>query len=699
MNFKTRRTTLMLMAAAAPAVLLIKRGAAELPPSSPPGFSQVHMRIITTLYPDGGVGKARITPAESVVSESTGHRFTIDYEVPDAGVAVGGGIRISLYDSAGARGADYATGEWTRYQDRDPAGPGYTSASVSRAGAKAELSLVDTMGLAGKPPEFEAVIKIAGQPLQPGDHIRLERTGVTVPILARHYSFPVREDLRGDGKFREIANWPGLDVIGQPAKRLYVTLPSLARKGQELELRVIAIDQHGNADHRFTGEIEVRGSGVRTRSARFTAADDGALRLSGAVRFDEPGFHYIRVGSAAITGESNPVRVEGSAPPYKIYWGDTHSHSVFSDGTWTVDEQYQYARDVAALDFGGISDHDTNFYRKEFAVYWADVLRAAAQYNAPGRFVTIPGYEWSRSLGHRNVFYFDVPDTRDDAPLLDAQNPDQLWSALRSQKHRLLTTPHHVAGAPAAVDWSYKDKTGEMDRLCEVYSVHGSGEYAENPLAPVRFYYGHFLQDGFAQGHKLGMIGSGDWHEAGMGHLMDVPKYKRRLPYSHFRSWGGLAAVYTSELSRDGLYQGMYSRHAYATTNRRLFLYFDMDGHLMGEEYATEKPPKLTVRVAGTDNLARVDVVRDNRIIYQGGIYTDQASLAAKDQQWTEKLAEEHLRRRDVRSAIEETRTADFSLVDFSFNPADKGSHWYYIRVTQRDGTMAWSSPIWVLRK
>jgi hypothetical protein len=699
-----KRISIILFAVAASVAIRISfsAGAAaqssSVLPATPSGFSSVHMRLISA-YPDGGPGNARILPDEPVVSESTDQHFVIDYEVPSEGVAVGGGIRVSLFDSAGARGADYITGEWTKYQDLDPAAPGFTTASVSRGGAKAELTLVDGMGVPGKLSDFEAIIKISGQPLRFGDHIRLDRLKVKAPILARYYSFPVRVDTKGDGKFREIGAWPGLKVVGQPAKRLYVILPSIVEKGENLDLRIIAIDQHGNPDHTFSGEVGIRGQGVLTRLARFTPANRGAIRLPGAVRFEKAGFFYVRVDGATLSGESNPVRVEDSKPRYRIYWGDTHTHTVFSDGTWTIDEQYEYAKDVAALDFGGASDHDTNFFRKEFTVYWADVLRAAEQHNNPGHFVTIPGYEWSRTLGHRNVFYFDKPDVRGDAPLIDAQNPDQLWAALRTQNHRVLTTPHHVAGAPAAMDWSYHEKEEKMDRLCEVYSVHGSGEYADNPLAPVKFYYGHFLQDGFKQGHKLGMIGSGDWHEAAMGHLMDVPKYKRRTPYSHFRSWGGLAAVYTSELTRDGLYDGMFQRRAYATTNRRIFVDFEMDGHLMGEEYKTSRPPRIIVRVAGTDYLARVDVIRDNLIIYQGGIYIDQGSLSAQDQSWNDDLAfRERVTRKQRRDAIDEVKTADFSLIDNSFAPPPGGSHWYYVRVTQRDGTMAWSSPIWVGR-
>ena len=38
-------------------------------------------------------------------------------------------------------------------------------------------------------------------------------------------------------------------------------------------------------------------------------------------------------------------------------------------------------------------------------------------------------------------------------------------------------------------------------------------------------------------------------------------------------------------------------------------------------------------------------------------------------------------------------RTAQFTWMD---NKLDAGSNYYYVRVLQRDGQIAWSSPIWV---
>jgi hypothetical protein len=65
--------------------------------------------------------------------------------------------------------------------------------------------------------------------------------------------------------------------------------------------------------------------------------------------------------------------------------------------------------------------------------------------------------------------------------------------------------------------------------------------------------------------------------------------------------------------------------------------------------------------VQGTDIVTRIDLIRNNAIIY-----------SAPDQG-----------KKDV----------NFEYVDQEPQP---GKNWYYVRVTQIDRNLAWSSPVWV---
>ena len=42
----------------------------------------------------------------------------------------------------------------------------------------------------------------------------------------------------------------------------------------------------------------------------------------------------------------------------RVYWGETHAHSGYSEGMGSIDRFYTWGRDDARLDFAGLSEHD-----------------------------------------------------------------------------------------------------------------------------------------------------------------------------------------------------------------------------------------------------------------------------------------------------------------------------------------------------
>jgi hypothetical protein len=85
---------------------------------------------------------------------------------------------------------------------------------------------------------------------------------------------------------------------------------------------------------------------------------------------------------------------------------------------------------------------------------------------------------------------------------------------------------------------------------------------------------------------------------------------------------------------------------------------------MIGEELALSRKevPALKFRVVGTDSIKKIDIVRDNKDIY---------SIAPK------------------------SGSARLTFVD---REKRNGVSFYYLRITQEDGHVAWSSPIWVIR-
>jgi hypothetical protein len=122
--------------------------------------------------------------------------------------------------------------------------------------------------------------------------------------------------------------------------------------------------------------------------------------------------------------------------------------------------------------------------------------------------------------------------------------------------------------------------------------------------------------------------------------------------------------VYTQAVDRTEIVNSMRKRHAYAATDNIILDFQAVDGnqsHMMGDIFTASRALKLRVKVEGTDTITRIELIRNNAIIY-----------TAPDQK---------------------NRSASFEFVDQSPEP---DTNWYYVRVTQIDRNLAWSSPIWV---
>ena len=88
------------------------------------------------------------------------------------------------------------------------------------------------------------------------------------------------------------------------------------------------------------------------------------------------------------------------------WWGDFHAQSEETIGTNSARDYFAFARDLAFCDFVG---HQGNDFQISNA-FWHRLNDLYREFDAPGRFVTLPGYEYSPLThlgGDRNIFFFD----------------------------------------------------------------------------------------------------------------------------------------------------------------------------------------------------------------------------------------------------------------------------------------------------
>ena len=359
------------------------------------------------------------------------------------------------------------------------------------------------------------------------------------------------------------------------------------------------------------------------------------------------------------TGELRQALGEDAATPVidyrgkklKLYYGDLHTHSDISVCNrcvdQSVDENYQVRRDINRLDFACMTDHDYNFV----PYIWNYTAKMARANEDPGRLMTFLAVEWTSSFekyndknpygyyGHRNLIFADPYFPKWwNADV--GMTPADVWRELREMNANFVHIPHQIADTGnVPTDWSFTDETAQP--VAEIFQNRGSYEYMGAPRQAARSVPkpGWYLQDVWARGQVIGVIASPD-HGGG----------------------GGKAAVYAENLTREAILDAIRARRTFGTSAARMFLDVRVNGALMGEKIpqAGGKPVKVEIRVRCPGDIDRVEVCRNNKFVYVN---------------------------RPGR------READLTFVDT--DPLNESSY-YYVRVLQKDGEIAWTSPVWL---
>jgi len=417
----------------------------------------------------------------------------------------------------------------------------------------------------------------------------------------------------------------------------------------------------------WRGALRVDGGGALRGPKRivFDGASQGVfpgdtrpIGRFGGFQWTEPGFRFLRLiepesGREAL---SNPVYVTPRPPAERLYWGDPHWQTFFTDGVRCPEELYTFARDEGFLDFGAIADHMEGVTDRQWDYFQA----VTNDFNAPGRFATLVGQEWTNhdpavgAPGHRNIYYRGDggPVLRSDAP--DANTLEKLWRRLDALRGiEALAIPHHSANAVMGVDWS-QGWNPRYERAVEVYSVWGSSERPAEagnprPIHPANLggeRAGRHVVDALRRGYRFGFVGGGDIHDGRPGDDLHEAAYPARA-YPIYPQ--GFTAAFAPALTRENIFDAIGDRRTYATTRSRIYL-----------EVAPSATDRLRIRAASEQGVAEVVAVRNGED--------------------ADRLAPEA----DPRVVEAEVAVAPLEAGEFC-----------YVRVVTERGEIAWSSPLW----
>ena len=511
--------------------------------------------------------------------------------------------------------------------------------------ARADLSL-ESRTIYG----WTVIITVSDGSLRPGDRIVYTyETDRVQRYTENGLACVVESDVDGDGEFAAIPRecFPTIDIVSGPPARLRVVAPTVTRPGRSMIVRALVMDANNNpADKEYTDPVKIGLLGRETERrfsgnrARFT------LRAP-----DAPGIYHIHGAGPGLEDVYLPVRVTED-PELNIYWGQLHGHTMLSDGIGPIEDYYAYGRDTGFLDICAANDHAKPMVVNDT---WLENLRAVRKFQEPGRYVTLAGYEWTVG-GHRNVYFAgdsdDLPIHHRDEP--GANTYPEFVAKLKASGKEVILGYH--TGHPVDL----REHDPDLQKLLEIHSMWGTSEYPGNPCWTK--YSDEFVpqscaQAALAMGHKVGFVAGGDSHHGRPGRCWwgmrsDIMAHKE-----------GLAAVIAPRLERREVFDALKNGHCYGATGERILALLEINGQPMGSEIETSGPVNIHLEAGGTGMLDRVALLRDNFVIWE-----------------------------DMLDVFSYTR----DIVDDNIAP---GRHWYYLRVTQRSGDRAWTSPIWVTKK
>lgn len=404
----------------------------------------------------------------------------------------------------------------------------------------------------------------------------------------------------------------------------------------------------GNGHHERHSEIVLRMLDAYQRAA---ATDPGAEAQEDP--FVQPPERQRGVISLA---PEEHVQFRAQNPAYgslQVLWGDIHGQNTLSDALGEMDQYYRFAWSQAELDFVALTNHDV-FPDELTPSEWEISKRYARVFNQAGHLVTLQALEWTSNeyrhdFGHKNLYF-----QNEDPPLYRSSDnasdtPEKLFALLAAGD--ALCFPHHPAAdwgvVSAATDWHYHDE--RVQRAVEIFSRHAPFEYHGNRSPYTRNvaqFTGRSARDALGMGYTLAFTGGSDTHQ--LEHGIE----------------GGLVAVYATEHSRQAVFEALLARRIYATSGARILLSLHLGATLMGQKARVETGRLATfdLRATGTKEIETVELIRNGESVWR-----------------------EHPNQRHIAYEVS---------LD---GPTSSEPVYVYLKVTQTDSHMAWSSPIWLV--
>jgi len=498
---------------------------------------------------------------------------------------------------------------------------------------------------------------------------------------------PYRGDAHDARTFRLSFEYPGQSARRSVTWRLELVAPS-GRRVAQWQGRLALGGSPRDIAVRWSGALAGRKPTPGIYRVRLHAASGGEtadqawdIAVGSVPAPALPAFTPLPTGRTPMMAAPAPGTL-----PYTVYYGNLHSQTRDSDGGGPVDNCHgaqdpqtaPYGPDVAypyarrhGLDILMVSEHNHMYDGSDGTNLDADPALAKALYHAglktardysdanPG-FLALYGMEWGviGNGGHLNIFDSDEllgwEKNAKGELLADTATPKSDYAALYALmrqrgltgqfNHPALTGQFTVNGRPLA----YTPDGDAVMALCEV--VNSSAfSVSENEGETRRSNFELACNKLLEAGYHVAFSSNQDNHCANWG-----------------ASYSNRSAVLIPNgvpLTRASFLEAVRARRVFATMDKDAQVVLTANGHLMGERFDNTGALRLQVAYASAAGRQAATVAIIEGVPGRNG---DVSQLSDK--------------------------------ADVTTAPAP-GAHFYYAKVTQDDGKILWSAPVWVTQQ
>lgn len=492
-------------------------------------------------------------------------------------------------------------------------------------------------------------------------------------FVQRKRNFLLYIDPKGKGEFKESEIFH-LDVKGNVLKNLKIIIPSIVSRNRRFDVIVRFEDSFGNLTN-FAPEgtlIELSYENLRENlSWKLFVPETGFLTLPN-IYFNETGIYRIKLKNLKTNEQffSPPIKCFADTN-LSLYWGLLHGESVKADAVENIENCLRHFRDDIALQFYASSPFDSN--EETSNDQWKHICHYIAEFNEDQRFTTFCASQWFGAPKEEGLRQFIF--TKDLKSML--RKKDLKSNALKkiyktTLSKDMISIPSFTMGSRCS--FNFKDFNPDFEKLVEIYNAWGSSECSvkEGNPRPIKGKLCNEDQEGsirkaLNENCRFGFVAGG---------LDDRGIYSDFYDSNQVQYTPGLTAIFAKDQTRETLLEALNQRACYATTGEKIILGFNIAESPMGCILSSQTKPGLFFNryisgfVIGTQVLKTVEIIRNGKLFRSFNI--------------------------ENKESLDFTFDDGDLLNEISLKKGEISFTYYYLRVIQKDGHMAWGSPIWI---